>query len=97
MPAAVFVLVAMLFVAKESGESVAEADNVFGDISEHQELADTTFVLAIVWFAITLAVAVRDWMNGRGGAAQALSADAAVALPRCDRPGTRDPWRRSLR
>ena len=27
-----------------------EAENVFGDISEHQDLADTTFVLAIVWF-----------------------------------------------
>ena len=39
MPAAVFALVAMLFVAKESGESAKENDaNVFGDIAEHEDL-----------------------------------------------------------
>jgi preprotein translocase subunit SecG len=75
MPAAVFVLVAMLFVAKESGESAKEADNIFGDIAEHEELAETTFVLAIVWFVLALAVAIRDRMNGRD---QQVSADAAV-------------------
>ena len=36
-PVAVFILVVLLFIAKESGESAAEAENVFGDISEHQE------------------------------------------------------------
>jgi len=79
MPAAVFVLVAMLFVAKESGESAKEAENVFGDIAQHEDLANATFVLAIIWFVLTLAVAIRDWMNGRGHQVQPLSAGAAVA------------------
>ena len=79
MPAAVFVLVAMLFVAKESGESAKASDNIFGDIGEHEDLANATFVLSIVWFALTVAVAVRDRMAGRHGPAQALSADAASA------------------
>ena len=79
MPAAVLVLVAMLFVAKESGESAKANDaNVFGDITEHEQLANTTFVLAIVWFVLTLAVAIRDWMNGRDQPVQPLSADAAT-------------------
>ena len=82
MPAAVFVLVAMLFVARESGEAVAEADNVFGDITEHQDLADTTFVLSIVWFSLTVAVAVRDRMVSRDSAATALSADVVATSPR---------------
>jgi preprotein translocase subunit SecG len=77
-PAAVFVLVAMLFVAKESGESAKEADNVFGDIAQHEDLANATFVLAIVWFVLTLAVTIRDWMTGRDQQVQPLSAGAAV-------------------
>jgi preprotein translocase subunit SecG len=81
MPAAVFVLVAMLFVAKESGESAKEVDNVFGDIAQHEDLANTTFVLAIVWFVLMLAVAIRDWMTGRDQQVQPLSAGAA-AMPR---------------
>jgi len=77
MPAGVFVLVALLFVAKESGEAAKEADNVFGDIAQHEDLANTTFVLSIVWLVLTLAVVIRDRMVGRGGAS-ALSADALV-------------------
>ena len=79
MPAAVFVLVAMLFVAKESGESAKAADNIFGDIAEHEDLANATFVLAIVWFVLTLAVTIRDWTTGRRQQVQPLSADAAVS------------------
>lgn len=77
MPAAVFVLVAMLFVARESGEAAKEADNVFGDIAQHEDLANATFVLSIVWFVVTLAVAIRDRLAGRG-IARSLSADASV-------------------
>ena len=76
MPAAVFVLVAMLFVAKESGEAAKASDNVFGDITEHEDLANATFALSIVWFVLTVAVAVRDRMTRPQ--AQALSADAAA-------------------
>lgn len=76
MPAVVFVLVAMLFVAKESGEAAKESDNIFGDITEHEDLANATFALSIVWFVLTLALAVRDRMTRPQ--AQALSADAAL-------------------
>jgi hypothetical protein len=85
MPAAVFVLVAMLFVAKESGESLLESDDeslfllgTQAQISNHQELGDATFVLAVVWFMFALAVAVRDWYHGRGERTQPLSAGARV-------------------
>jgi preprotein translocase subunit SecG len=78
MPAAVLVLVAMLFVAKESGEAAEEADNVFGDIGQHEDLANTTFVLSLVWFVLALATAGRDWMNGRAHDVTPLSADVAV-------------------
>lgn len=59
-PAAVVVLVVMLFVAKESGEAAEAADNVFGNIDRHRELAETTFVISIVWLALTVALAVWD-------------------------------------
>ena len=88
MPAAVLVLVALLFVAKESGESllVSEDESLFllgsqQQIADHQDLANATFVLAIVWFVLTLGVAIRDWMSGRDRSVQPLSADAA-AMPR---------------
>lgn len=60
MSAAVLALVAMLFVAKESGESALAARNVFGDVSDHQELAEQTFVIVIVWFVITLGLFAFD-------------------------------------
>lgn len=82
MPGAVLVLVVMLFVAKESGEAAKEADNIFGDIAQHEDLANATFVLSLVWFVLALAVTIRDRMVGRGRA-QAVSADAL--LPSGDR------------
>ena len=85
MPAAVFVLVAMLFVAKESGESLLESEDetlfllgTQAQISNHQDLGNATFVLAIVWFVLTLAVAIRDWSHGRGERTQPLSAGVGV-------------------
>lgn len=60
MSAAVLALAAMLFVARESGESALDAQNVFGDVSEHQELGDQTFIITLVWFAATVALFVRD-------------------------------------
>ncbi|MDG1266504.1 MAG: hypothetical protein P8O03_09285 [Ilumatobacter sp.] len=85
MPVVVFVLVAMLFVAKESGESllVSEAENLFllgspQQIADHEDLANATFVLAIVWFVLTLAVVTRDWMSGRDQSVRPHSADTAA-------------------
>lgn len=74
-PATVFVLVAMLYVARESGEAAKNAENVFGDIDRHQELADTTFVLAIVWLGLTVALTVWDRVGARR--VRALSAGVA--------------------
>lgn len=78
-PATVFVLVAMLYVAKESGEAAnnMEPSIVFGDIDRHQELANTTFVLSIVWLVLTVALAVWDRMGATRS--RALSAGVAAS------------------
>ena len=57
MVGALFVTVALLFGAKESGEALIEAyDRVNGagavDISKHQDLAETTFLMTLAWFAV---------------------------------------------
>ena len=60
MPAAVCALAAMLLVARESGESAVEAQNVFGDITRHEELGNQTFVITLVWFVATVGLVVWD-------------------------------------
>jgi preprotein translocase subunit SecG len=77
-PAAVFVLALMLFVAKESGEAAASVEPtiVFGDITEHRELADTTFILGLVWFVVALGLAVWEWRSRRESARSLSSAGA---------------------
>ncbi len=74
MPAAVLALVAMLFVAKESGESAEEAQNVFGDVSEHQELGQQTFVITLVWFVLATALFVVDRRTTRPSSADLSAA-----------------------
>jgi len=76
MPVGVLLMVAMLFVAKESGEAAAESNNVFGDIDEHEDLAEMTFIISLVWFVATVATAVRDRMTRTP---TPLSADVAPA------------------
>ena len=82
MPAAVLALVGMLFVAKESGEAVLESGNVFGNVQEHQELADQTFVISIVWLVAAVALFARDLQLGRSDTA---SLSAATLAPSRDR------------
>lgn len=77
MTAAVFALAAMLFVAKESGESARDAQNVFGNIDDHQELGDQTFVITLIWFVATAALFVRD-RQMRSQEATSLSAGAVA-------------------
>jgi preprotein translocase subunit SecG len=77
MPSAVLVLVGMLFVAKESGEAAVEAKNVFGNIDEHEELAETTFIMSLVWFAATLGLVLWEW-QARKRTPQALSSAGAT-------------------
>jgi uncharacterized membrane protein len=57
MVGALFVIVVLLFGAKESGEALIEAyDRANGegavDISKHQDLAETTFLMTLAWFAV---------------------------------------------
>lgn len=76
-PAVVLVFVAMLFVAKETGQAAVDDDNVFGDVDRHRELADTTFMMSIVW--LVLAVGLTAWDRWGGiDRARALSADIVV-------------------
>jgi len=51
------VMVAMLFVAKESGEAVEETGNVLGNVDRHQDLGNQTFVLGLVWLVLAVAAA----------------------------------------
>jgi uncharacterized membrane protein len=57
MVGALFVIVVLLFGAKQSGEALIEAyDRANGagavDISKHQDLAETTFLMTLAWFAV---------------------------------------------
>jgi hypothetical protein len=76
--------VVMLFVSKESGEALLNAEPeavvLLGTqqaIADHESLGEATFILALVWLVVTIALAVRDRMT-LWPSAQALSADAAV-------------------
>lgn len=71
-------MVAMLFVAKESGESVKAANNVFGDIDRHEDLGNQTFIIGVVWLVLALAAGVASLLSRRT-APESLSAAAASA------------------
>lgn len=78
LAALAFVMVAMLFVAKESGESAKEADNVFGNIDRHEELGNQTFILGVVWLVLAIAAGVATFL-GRRNQATSLSSAAGEA------------------
>lgn len=78
LAALAFVMVAMLFVAKESGESAKQADNVFGNIDRHEELGNQTFILGVVWLVLAIAAGVAAFL-GRRNQATSLSSAAGEA------------------
>jgi hypothetical protein len=85
-PVGVLVMVAMLFVAKESGEALLESDpsEVFllgsqEQITTHQDLGNATFVLGVIWLLLTVGVVARDQLQPQGVSSRALSA-ASVAV-----------------
>lgn len=78
------VMVAMLFVAKESGEAAKAADNVFGDIDRHEDLANQTFIMGIVWLVLAVAAGVAAFVYRRDTTAS-LSADADRVADPVDR------------
>lgn len=67
------IMVAMLFVAKESGEAVKETGNVLGNVDRHQDLGNQTFLFSIVWMALAAAAAVSVVLRRRK-ATRSLSA-----------------------
>jgi len=82
MPVVVLACAVLLFVAKQSGESLLDSEDVFllgsqEQISEHESLGEATFVISLVWFVVTLALALRDRMTQMS--ARSLSAGAAPA------------------
>lgn len=70
------VMVALLFVAKESGQSAKAASNVFGDIDRHEDLANQTFVMGIVWLVLAVAAAVVALLRGRTTTTSSAAASA---------------------
>ena len=74
-PAIVFALVASLFVAKQSGEALEASGNVLGDVEHHTELANTTWIMSLVWFALVLGLAVAERLKPSRPSTRSLSAD----------------------
>ena len=69
--AALGLLVVLVFAAKQSGEAFIEGfDRAYGagaiDIEEHEEFADTTMLLTIVWFAVFGVLVTAEWFARRG-------------------------------
>ena len=84
MTGGLLVIVAMLFVAKETGESAQDAGFVTGPVFEgHDDLGNQTFVIAIVWFVLFAGLAIWDRQLGQKAAAS-LSAAANTVLARRD-------------
>ena len=100
MVGGLFVTLVLLFGAKESGEALIEAyDRANGvgavDISKHQDLAETTFLMTLAWFAVfglltvlervqRVRVGVLQTVASNMMARQAVAAVAAVLGPRVD-------------
>ncbi len=79
-----FVTVVLLFVAKESGEALIDAyDRANGegaiDISTHESLAETTFILTLVWFVVFGALTLLERVERiRTSALQSVAANRAA-------------------
>lgn len=71
------VMVAMLFVAKESGGAAQASENVFGNVDRHEDLANQTFIISIVWLLLALGAGVAALLQ-RGNDANSLSAAAST-------------------
>lgn len=70
------VIVAMLYVARESGRSALAANNVFGNVDRHEDLGNQTFILSIVWLVLAASAAGAVLMRRRTTAASLSSAAA---------------------
>jgi hypothetical protein len=73
-----------MFGAKESGEALIDAyDRANGegavDIDQHQSLAETTFVMTLVWLVVLAALTVIEQVERlRTGALAAVASNATV-------------------
>jgi uncharacterized membrane protein len=78
------VVVVLMFGAKESGEALIDAyDRANGegavDIDQHQSLAETTFVMTLVWLVVLAALTVIEQVERlRTGALAAVASNATV-------------------
>lgn len=64
MIGALFSVVAMLFLAKNSGEAF-EAALQSGQVGRHEDLANTTFILTLLWFVAYTALVGYEFFQGR--------------------------------
>lgn len=72
------IMVALLFVARESGQTLEESGNVLGDVERHMELADQTFILSIVWSVFAAAGAAVVLFGGRNRSRSLSAATASI-------------------
>lgn len=79
--ASIFSVVVMLYLAKTSGEAFDDAFDGAVDVSRHEELANMTFVLTLLWFAAFAALQIYEAVMRRP-ATNDLSSAAAESPSR---------------
>jgi len=91
MVGALFVTLALLFAAKESGEAFNEGFEVaFGGVGadKHESLANTTFIFTLAWFVAYTALIGYEFAVRRAAAdATATDRSAGAGGVGVDRPG----------
>lgn len=84
MVGAILSVVVMMFLAKSSGEAFNDAFDGAVDVSRHESLANTAFVLTILWFVTYAALIGYEHAMRRNDPPASLSAGAAesgAAIP----------------
>ncbi len=81
MVGVLFAVVAMLFLAKNSGEAF-EAALQSGRVDRHEDLANTTFVLTLLWFVAYTALVGYEFFQRRNTPTSAgAAANAGEPIP----------------
>jgi preprotein translocase subunit SecG len=72
------VVALLVYLAKSSGEQLDDAFAGAVDVSTHEQLADTTFVLTLVWLAAYTALVAVDRRTGQPEAGRSAERPAAA-------------------
>lgn len=76
----VFAVVVMVFLARGSGQAFDEALDGAVDASAHEDLANTTFLLTLLWFASTATLVALDRRANRDGSVDSGGDTGSVSV-----------------